>query len=103
MSGLRMRLIHGMPAALRMPHIGEYATKTNAIHAWKSARHARKRAVAGYRSTIFRLFLLPVVFQNLIASLGQLVPDLLQAAENDEVACVLSQLLTAVFVHVMGA
>jgi hypothetical protein len=98
--GFRMRRISGMLSELRQPHIGEYATKTNAIRAHRRRPAApwngRRRA---FEEGFLRL-LLTVTDKNLIAGLGQLGPVLLQAVQNDEVGVVHHR--TAEFLNVMG-
>jgi hypothetical protein len=88
----------------RVPHIGEYAAKTNAIWA-----HQRMRPVAGDhagngpRTTGRREGdLLPVVFQNLIASRGDLGAILLQAGQNGEITLIDYRTAEALHVAVAG-
>jgi hypothetical protein len=89
-----------MPGKFR-PHIGEYATKTNAFRTHKQkARRALEWAPAGFPKWLLRL-LLAVINQNLIARLCQLGAVLLQAVQNGEV--VLVHHCTAEFLNVMGA
>lgn len=98
--GFRMRRISGMLSELRQPHIGEYATKTNAIRAHRRRPAApwngRRRA---FEEGFLRL-LLTVTDKDLIAGLGQLGPVLLQAVQNGDVAVVHHR--TAEFLNVMG-
>jgi hypothetical protein len=86
-----------------VPHIGEYAAKTNAI----SASHACLRA--GSHTPVTRLAatfgcargLLPVAFQHLIARHGYLGAIGLEASEDGEVALIDHR--AAVALHVTGA
>ena len=86
-----------------MPHIGEYAAKTNAIWARSRMRPAPAlTAGIGLITTIrCERGLLPVVFQHLIAGGGDLGAILLQAGEDGEVALIDHR--TAKALHVAGA
>lgn len=75
----------------RKPHIGEYEAKTNAIGGFSQApavaepgrNPARKRPLADVGAA-----LLAVVFQHLIAGLGQFGTILLQTGQNGEIALI---------------
>ena len=73
-----------------MPHIGEYAAKTN-------ARERPLRGAAGRSAGS----LLPVVLQHLVAGRRYLRAVLLEAGEDREIALV--DHLAAVLLHVAGA
>ena len=88
----------------RGPHIGEYAAKTNAVGA-----HQRMRPVAGDHAgngliTTGRCEggLLPVVFQNLIASRADLGAILLQAGQNGEITLINHRAAEALHVAIAG-
>jgi hypothetical protein len=83
------------------PHIGEYATKTNAISGYGHApNRASKRGAVGFRIKLLG-FLLTVIGQDLIAGLGELGTNLLQAVQNDEVGIVHHR--AAKFLNVVSA
>ena len=87
--------------AERKPHIGEYATKTNAIRAPRQTPAApgngRRQAFEGGSLGV----LLAVIDQDLIAGLGQLGAILLKAIQNGEVRFVHDG--TAKFLNVVSA
>jgi hypothetical protein len=73
----------------RRPHIGEYATKTNAFcdcsQAPTAVKFGESRSAA---AIVMRAVLLPVVSQDLITGLGQFGTMLLKASEDGEVALI---------------
>src|ERR1700686_3225042 len=75
----------------RRPHIGEYATKTNAIRdCWQTPTAAKSSRSQGLQRRLpdARAVLLPVVSQHLIAGPGQLGTILLKASQNREIALI---------------
>jgi len=71
----------------REPHIGEYAGKTNAIRDLAQKKSVRRPRPIRTETTA-RCGLLVVVLQDLIAGLGDLLPVLLQAGQDREVALI---------------
>ena len=71
----------------REPHIGEYDAKTNALRDYPRTTTRQIRA-DGRRMRDASATLLPVVFQHLIAGLGQFGPILLKARQHREVALI---------------
>ena len=75
----------------RGPHIGEYGAKTNAICDFSqipTGSNGTRHAPAAAMYAAAGPSLLAVVFQHLIAGLGQLGTVLLQAGQNGEVALI---------------
>jgi hypothetical protein len=71
----------------REPHIGEYDAKTNALRDCPRTP-PRQIRVDGRRLRAASAALLPVVFQYLLAGLGQFGPILLKARQHREVALI---------------
>ena len=87
----------------RVPHIGEYAAKTNAISAVRAGPRAGSHTPVTRLAATFgcERGLLPVAFQHLIAGGGDLGAILLEAGEDGEVALIDHR--AAVALNVAGA
>jgi hypothetical protein len=72
----------------REPHIGEYVAKTNAICDFSPGPRRSNQASNGPAAATNGCRLLAVVFQHLIAGLGQLGTILLQASQNGEITLI---------------
>jgi len=100
--GFRMRRIsrHAF-FELSQSHIGETIAKTNAIRDPGQTPAAAGTGGGGAFEGGFLRLLLAVTDEDLITSLGELGPVLLQAVQNDEVGVVHHR--TTEFLHVVSA